>query len=110
MRSQYEMLGSILPAGFLYGFDWYPLFDCKGWFSLLQADEWPWDPQGIFWCDEYGERRSSELSHWYSHLVQGGSWEDITPYRFQPRIEEEVQGFLRQMQWEWQETRTTILP
>lgn len=102
MRSQYELLRTMLPKGALLGFDWYPLFDCKGWYSLLQADEWPWDPQGIFWCDVNGERRSSELSHWYSHLASGGSAADIPAYTFHNRLQRELQGFMPQMQWDWQ--------
>jgi len=104
MRRQYELLRRYLPSGYLKGFDWYPLFDCKGWHSLLQAEEWPWDPQGIFWCDEQGRRRESELSDWYRHLVQGGSSDDLPAYRFQPQLEQELSGFLPQMPWQWEET------
>jgi hypothetical protein len=103
MRGQYEELRRWLPAGYLRGFDWYPLFDCRGWLSLLQAGNWPWDPQGIFWCDERGRRHESELSVWYARLAGGARADDLPAYRFQPHLERELRGFLPQMSWEWRE-------
>ncbi len=101
MRGQYELLRERLPKGYARGFDWYPLFDCKGWFVLLQEGDWPWDPQGIYWCSDDNARHASDLSHWYRHLVTGGLAADLPAYAFQPGIQKELAGFLPQMQWDW---------
>lgn len=84
-----------LPSGVVQGADYYPLSDCKGWFVLLQGDpnDWPWDPQGLFWCDEAGNRHESELTKWYAYLVAGGDPYELPEIEFSPDIADRLRGF-----------------
>ena len=87
----------------LQEFAWYPLFDCAGWRVLLQGDNWPRDPQGIFWCDEAWNRHPSELSDLYQQLGQEGSSHQIPAYCFGPEHDRSLGALRAQMQWDWQE-------
>lgn len=87
----------------LQEFVWYPLFDCAGWRVLLQGEEWPRDPQGIFLCDEEWQRCGSELSVIYQRLVQGGASADIPAYHFGLEHAQSLGALMQQMVWNWQE-------
>jgi beta-glucosidase len=85
----------------LHRFAWYPLFDCCGWGSLLQAPEWSRDLQGIFSCDDDWSRRENEFSRVYRAVAAGLRSDAIPAYAF-TSIHDRTLGPLKaHMSWDW---------
>jgi hypothetical protein len=100
MVEQAELLGQHgIP---LRQFAWYPLFDCAGWHCLLQGDNWPRDPQGIFPCDANWNRLPTELSSYYQRLAKGGRARELPAYTFRQAHTETLRGLIPQMSWKWE--------
>jgi beta-glucosidase/6-phospho-beta-glucosidase/beta-galactosidase len=87
-------------------FAWYPLFDCAGWCSLLQADVWDRDPQGILSCDVHWHRYATEFTEAYARVVGGARSTELPAYRFSARHERTLAALSRQMNWDWLEERS----
>lgn len=99
MLEQSELLQS-LGLG-LRRFAWYPLFDCCGWSSLLQATRWKRDPQGIFTCDARWARVANELSTIYREVTAGLMSTQIPAYAFSEMHEQALRGLRPHMAWDW---------
>lgn len=82
-------------------FAWYPLFDCCGWASLLQAERWSRDPQGLFSCDRRWNRHETELSRLYAAVAAGLTPSAIPPYRLTPRCARLLSPLMERVRWEW---------
>jgi hypothetical protein len=80
---------------------WYPLFDCTGWNSLLQAPRWSRDPQGIFSCDSRWTRRPTEFSRAYGAVAAGMTSDQIPAYAFTPRHDRTLHALMQTVNWEW---------
>lgn len=82
-------------------FAWYPLFDCCGWNSLLQAKRWTRDPQGIFSCDDQWKRKPNEFSRIYRAVARGMTSKSIPAYTFTFRHDHTLRALKTRMQWDW---------
>jgi beta-glucosidase len=91
-------------------FAWYPLFDCCGWQSLLQAKRWSRDPQGIYCCDEKWNRLPNEFTRIYQAFSAGLTANQIPGYRFTSRHDQTLGPLKSHMNWEWVEQHETQPP
>lgn len=82
-------------------FAWYPLFDCAGWGSLLQARRWARDPQGIFTCGRDWTRVPNEFSDLYRQVAGGLRSAQLPAYRFGSMHDRTLRGLMPQMPWNW---------
>ena len=82
-------------------FAWYPLFDCAGWGSLLQAPQWSRDPQGIYSCDADWQRMPTEFSRIYRAVAAGMPSSDIPAYALTARHEHTLRPLTRNLGWNW---------
>jgi hypothetical protein len=87
----------------VFGFAWYPLFDCAGWNCLLLGSRWKRDPQGIFSCGSKWERIATELTDLYAKVAGGARSHQLPAYEFTSTHDRTLAALKRQMKWSWQE-------
>ena len=81
------------------GFCWFPSIDSTDWDRLCTQCRLSIDPQGIWHLDSSRwQRRSSDLSDWYSALARGSATsEDLPAFRFRPPLDRQLAGYSKLM-------------